>query len=158
MRDKPQSVRKLRTRNDSKLTEPKVGIFYLVGKKLLVDSTPLAQAALYGDHLIHDRDHIEYWAQQILTSTCVSASDEYEEHPRGRVAYNEKSRTYTLFADRCILRRKDIVAKIVSQMNLPIGRLKVDTDPHYRCYCCLGRSLSRQFPSRRSPDGSVTRS
>jgi hypothetical protein len=125
-------------RTDTMPTEPQVGIFYVVGRKLLIDSTPLSQAVQYGDHLIHDVGHIRYWAQLTGTRTGGGPTDDYEEYPRGRVAYNAKSRKYTLLADRCILRKKAIVAEIMSRMNLPLGRVKVDTDPHYRCYRCLG--------------------
>jgi hypothetical protein len=83
------------------------------------------------------RDHIDYWAQ--LASTGAVPPDEYEEHPRGRVAFNEKKSKYMLLADGCILARKGLVAKIVSQMSLSIGRTKIDTDRHYCCYRCLGR-------------------
>ena len=121
-----------------KPSPPSVGIFYLVKGKLLIDSTPLAQAVRHGDHLIHERDHIKYWAQ--LVSTGAVPYDEYEEHPRGRVAYNEKTCKYTLLADRCILGKKSLVAKIVSRLNLPVGRTTIDTDSHYRCFHCLGRS------------------
>jgi hypothetical protein len=124
--------------NDVKPAEPQVGIFYLVKGKLLINSTPLAQAAMHGDHFIHDRDHIEYWAE--LASTGTVPDDEYEEHPRGRVAYNDKTRKYTLLADRCILGEESLVGKIVSRLNLPVGRTKIDTDPHYRCFRCLGRT------------------
>ena len=99
---------------------------------------PRQRQSRQGDHLVHDRDHIEYWAQ--LVSIGTVPNDEYEEHPRGRVAYNDKTRKYTLLADRCILGKKSFVPKIVSRLNLPVGRTKVDTDAYYRCFRCLGRS------------------
>ncbi len=37
---------------------PKVGIVYLVGDKLWIDSTPLTEAGRFGDFAIHERDHI----------------------------------------------------------------------------------------------------
>ena len=65
-------------------------------------------------------------------------SEEYEEYPRGRVAYDTKTGKFTLLADKCILGKKSIVRKIVSVMKLPVGT-ETDTDPHYRCFRCLGR-------------------
>ena len=44
---------------------PNVGILFLVGDKLFIDSTPLSQAGHYGDHLIHERGHDEYWSQLV---------------------------------------------------------------------------------------------
>ena len=123
--------------NDVKPAERQLGIFYLVKGKLLIDSTPLSKAVRHGDHLIHDRNHDEYWAQLVSTGAVPDA--EYEEHPRGRVAFNEKTGNYALLADRCILRRKGVVGKIFSRMSLPPGDTESGTDSHYRCFRCLGR-------------------
>jgi hypothetical protein len=35
--------------------EPRVGIFWLIDGKPLIDSTPLGEAEPYGDHLTHPR-------------------------------------------------------------------------------------------------------
>jgi hypothetical protein len=39
--------------------EPHVGIFWLLENKLIIDSTPLSSAALYGDCCTHDGGHID---------------------------------------------------------------------------------------------------
>ena len=69
---------------------PKVGIIYLVGDKLWIDATPLAEAGRFSDFAIHERDHSQYWPQ-LVRSGVVSVA-EYEEYPRGRVAYNDEDR------------------------------------------------------------------
>lgn len=121
---------------------PKVGIIFLVGRKLLIDSTPLAQAGSYGDSAIHERDHISYWAELVQSGRVPNS--EYEEFPRGRVAYDAKSGKFRLLADKCILRQKGVVRKILSGMNLRPRDTETGTDSHYRCFRCLGRKkLSR---------------
>ena len=121
---------------------PRLGIIYLVGDKLFIDSTPVAQAGTYGDCLFHERDHCRYWAQLVSSGDVTDA--EYEEHPRGRVSYNEKTGTHTLLADRCILGRESLVSKILSGMNLPVRGTETATDSHYRCFCCLRRRNVKQ--------------
>ena len=118
--------------------QPEVGIVYWVGRKLWIDSTPVADAGRLGQFRIHERDHYQYWAQLVASGDVPG--DEYEEHPRGRVAYDTKSGEFTLLADRCILRKKRLVSEILSRMNLPARGTKIDADAHYRCYHCLGRS------------------
>ena len=115
---------------------PKVGIIYLVGDKLWIDATPLTDAGRFGDFAIHECDHYQYWAQLVSSGAVPDA--EYEEHPRGRVAYNEKTGKYTLLADRCILGRKRLVRKILSRLHLPVRGTETATDSHYRCFRCLG--------------------
>jgi hypothetical protein len=127
----------IQRRKNPKTAEPAVGIIFLVGDKLLIDSTPLSQAGHCGHLLIHERGHDEYWGQLFKMGGVPGA--EYEEYPRRRVAYDTKRGKFTLLADKCILDKKSIVSKIVSVMKLPVGGTETDTDPHYRCYRCLER-------------------
>ena len=119
-------------------TEPRVGIFWLVGEKLLLDTTPLSRAEEYGEFKVHPGDHVSVW-EKLRSANAVPQEMEYEEPPRGRVMFNSKLATFTLLADRCILRRKAIVAKIRKQLHLP-KNTRESTDSHYRCSSCLQRS------------------
>jgi hypothetical protein len=129
---------RMQKRKNTVPTAPSVGIIYLVRGKLLIDATPLTHAGRYGDFAIHERAHIEYWAE--LVKKGEVANSEYEEFPRGRVAYDIKASKFTLLADRCILRRKSIVGKILSRLQIPPKSTEVSTDSHYRCFRCLGLS------------------
>ena len=115
---------------------PHVGIFWLVGGKLVIDSTPLGEGEPYGDHLTHPRSHIDVWGQLRLDGK-VPGESEYEEFPRGRVMYNTKIQRFTLLADRCILRDKGVVSRIMSELHLPGENTDKGTDEHYRCSSCL---------------------
>jgi hypothetical protein len=115
--------------------EPCVGIFWVIGGDLLIDSTPLSAAEKYGDFLIHAGGHDEVW-EGWRTGGKVPSESEYEEFPRGRVMYNTKTQTFTLLADRCILKQKDLVDRIKHGMHLPRDT-KTGTDTHYRCSVCL---------------------
>jgi hypothetical protein len=116
--------------------EPHVGIFWLVDGRLVIDSTLLSQAEPYGDHLTQPRSHYEVWSL-FQQSGIAPAGIEYEEPPRGRIMYNTNTRRFALLADRCILKDKRIVSKIMSQMNLPGENTDKGTDSHYRCFVCL---------------------
>ena len=115
--------------------EPRVGIFWLIDGKPLIDSTPLSQAEPYGDHLTHPRGHAEVWEQYQRVGTAPSDM-EYEESPRGRVIYHTKTRRFTFLADPCILKDKSMVSTIMSAMNLPNKSTDKGTDAHYRCSAC----------------------
>jgi hypothetical protein len=128
----------MQKRKNAEADAPSVGIMYVVRGKLLIDSTPLDQAGRYGDFAIHEGGHIEYWAELIRSGLVPNS--EYEEFPRGRVAYDIKAGKFILLADRCILRRKSIVGKILSRLHIPPNNTEVSTDSRYRCFCCLGRS------------------
>jgi len=55
------------------------------------------------------------------------------------VAYDENTRKYMLLADKCILGKKRLVAKIVARLNLPPKNTETRTDSHYRCFRFLSR-------------------
>ena len=115
--------------------EPHVGIFWVVDGKLVIDSMPLDEAEDYGDFRTYPRSHIFVWEQWRLIGK-VPGESEYEEFPRGRVLFNTKTRRSTLLADRCILKDKSMVSKIMAAMNLPGKSTDKGTDEHYRCSAC----------------------
>ena len=119
-----------------RVTERRVGIFWLAGSRLLRDTSPLSKAERYGECWTHSTSHMDHWThlQQI---DAVSRDIEYEEHPRGRVVLNTKTERFTIYADRCILKRKSVLSRIMKIMHLPIGETDVKTDDHYRCFKCL---------------------
>jgi len=113
----------------------RLGIFWLVDGKPIIDSSPLSEAEPYGDHLTHPRSHIDVWAE-FERSGRVPRGSEYDEYPRGRVMHHPASGEFTILADRCILKRKGLVAQIKKDLHLR-KKVKTGTDPHYRCPLCL---------------------
>jgi len=124
-----------RGKNAKPVAEPRLGIFWLVNGKLLIDSAPLSKCEQYGDHLNYPGSHIDVWERWRRTAK-VPPESEYEEFPRGRVAYHAKPEHFTLFADKCILKHKDLITAIKSELRLP-KKTALGTDPHYRCFQCL---------------------
>lgn len=127
-----------KSRTASRRAEPHVGIFWLFRGKVLFDTTPLSEAETFGDFIIHAGSHISVF-EKFRLAKMVPPEVEYEEYPRGRVAFDSRSRRFNLLADRCILRQKEILAKIKKEMHLPENTTE-GTDPHYRCFSCLGES------------------
>lgn len=124
-----------RKKNAKPVSEPRLGIFWLVnGRLLLIDSARLIECEQYGDHLNYPGSHNRVW-ERLQHAGRAPAESEYEEHARGRVMYSARS-GFTLLADRCILKRKDLIAAIKKQLCLP-RQTSVGTDPHYRCFTCL---------------------
>jgi hypothetical protein len=118
---------------------PEVGVFFLVGTELFVEGTSLAEAGTYANCKMHEGDHIQYWDKLLLAGAVPES--EYDEHPRGRVVFNFKTEQFTIYADRCILGRKALVAAIKSALRLP-NAAKTAPDSHYRCPKCLGTTAN----------------
>ena len=118
---------------------PKVGILFVHDEYPWIDSTPLEEAVLYGDVLNHDKGHDAYW-EELQASGSVPRDEEYDECSRGRVCYDTKSKTFHLYLDRCILKRQELVERIIRTMNLPPEILtETRLDSHYRCPKCMHR-------------------
>jgi len=111
-----------------------VGIFWLLGDRLIFDTTSLTEAEPYGDCLGHQQSHIDFWTEQQRLG-AVPLDVEYEEPPRGRVVFNTKAQRFYLLADRCILKAPVTVARIMKAMHLPVNTI-VDVDLHYKCPGC----------------------
>jgi hypothetical protein len=131
----PKKTRRPMAGKKEQSGEFRVGIFWVLNGKPLINSTALSEAEPYGNHLSHPQGHAEVW-EQWQGKGVLSPDMEYDEPPRGRVMHNTKTRRFTLLADRCILRDKEVVRKIKSQMSLP-RNTETDTDSHYRCLDCL---------------------
>jgi hypothetical protein len=117
--------------------EPRVGIFWLLPDgTLCVDTTPLSEAEPYGEHLTHPRSHIGQWAE-FQRHAIAPRDTEYEAWPRGRVVYDVRRKRFTLYADCCILIRKNVIRKIMTAMNLAKNQTELSSDEHYRCSTCL---------------------
>ena len=74
----------------------------------------------YADHQTHPRSHSETWEKYQRVGK-VPLESEYEEFPGGRVIYDTKTKHFTVLADRCILSRKGLLARIESELHLPQG-------------------------------------
>ncbi len=129
--------------------ESRVGIFWLLGNRLILDATPLSGAELYGDYLGHPTSHDDYWAEQQRLG-AVPSDMEYLEPPRGRVVYKKMIQRFALYSDRCILKKKSVVSQIMKAMHLPPENTDVTTDGpdgHYKCSHCLESSDNREGDS-----------
>jgi hypothetical protein len=63
-----------------------VGIIFMRGNDLWIDSTPVGDAADYGTLKTHDPRSPAYW-EQLQERHAVPMDEEYDEVPRGRVTY-----------------------------------------------------------------------
>jgi hypothetical protein len=115
---------------------PEVGIFWLVDGKLVIDRTALSKAENYGAFKVHPGDHCSVW-EKLQRGGVVPSDMEYEKSPRGRVMYDKRTGRFRLLADRCILRNKGAIRRIMSAMKLPNKNTDKGTDAHYRCSACL---------------------
>ena len=117
----------------------RVGIVFLYENRTFVESTLVDQGEACAGFVNHTGGHEVYW-ERLQSAGEVPEDEPYESVPRGRVVFNQKTREYLLYLDRCIVKRAVIVRAIKAQLGLPAGsRTLILTDTHYRCSKCLDR-------------------
>lgn len=124
--------------SDREPHEPRVGIFWLYGGKLITDTTPLSEAEPDGSILGHAKGHIAHWTA-LQERGALPIEVEYDEPPRGRVGYNLKKKAFFMLADQCIIDDAGTVQKIIAALHLPEGTVATP-DFQYRCTKCLSRT------------------
>ena len=129
-RSPPQSREKL---------QPSVGIIFVLGDRVLIESSQLSEAELCAGFVNHVRGHEEFWSR-LENEAQVPLHQDYITVPRGRVIFSAETGQYSLLLDRCILKNPKLVREIRERMNLPRRGVVVATDGHYRCAVCMNRS------------------
>jgi hypothetical protein len=114
---------------------PEVGIFWVIEEEPLIEKTPLNEDGERVDFFA-PKSHSETWPT-LQRIGVVPRNSKYEDYPRGRVVYDNETRSFTFLADECILRDAQMVQKILSSFRLP-SQTKTESDPHYKCPKCRG--------------------
>jgi hypothetical protein len=116
--------------------ESAVGIIFMRGDDLWIDSTPVSAAADYGDLKTHEKGHPDYW-EQLQECRSVPQDEEYDETPRGRATFDARKNIYYLFLDRCISDRPEMIARVFQVLRLPPSpATEILADSHYICPGC----------------------
>jgi hypothetical protein len=124
-----------------------VGIFWLLGNRLIFDTSPLGEAEPYGDCLDHAAGHFKHWTR-LQRDGVVPRDIEYDDPPRGRVIFNKTTKRFMFYADQCIRKKKSVVKEIMNAMCLPVRETDITLegrDSHYRCRQCMESSNAREF-------------
>jgi hypothetical protein len=114
---------------------PRVGIFYVIGTDLYIESTPMSKGEDWGDFKTYPNGHMEYWvvlAKQLKLSSCLS----YDFYPRGRVSYAKARDKYMLYLDRCLVKNRQTIRLIKKELCLFNQRVELSTDERYQCSIC----------------------
>ncbi len=121
---------------------PQVGLFYVVDGKPWVEGAPWTENPRVSGFRTYGVGHPDFW-MRLQQAGAAPRDLEYEDAPRGRVNYEDASGRFTLFADRCVIRSKRLVSRIIRRLGLPKNAMVV-ADSHYRCARCMGKKPTRK--------------
>lgn len=115
---------------------PKVGIFYFVDNKILMDAVPIETGEPYGDAIQHG-SHYEFW-EKLVPKTLIERKFKaraYDAYPRGRVVYFPAKDKYRIYHDKCLKKNVEL-ANVEEQFDLKGVNIEFGKDEHYRCAKC----------------------
>jgi hypothetical protein len=114
---------------------PRVGISYVIGVDLYIESIPMSESEDWGDFKTYPNGHMEYWS--VLTKRLnLSSYLSYDFYPRGRVSYAKVQDKYMLYLDRCLIKNRQTIRLIKRELCLLKERVELSTDEHYQCSIC----------------------
>ncbi len=125
------SARQRRRADLKKARVGEVGAFFALNGKIQGAGDPYTEVDSIAGFRTYPVDHDKLWSQ-LQRAGLADRGLQYDEVPRGRITYEDSSRTFTLFADKCILNNKRLVSQAMSYFSLP-SNTKVLADVHYRC-------------------------
>ncbi len=117
------------------MSEPEVGIFFIVGDELFRKSTPLCDAELSDDSRIHLGSHRAFW-EEIRREKAVLSGVPYDFYPRGRVLFSANDERFWVYVDRPTRKDHVMIVNILSEFHLPQDKTKIRCDPQYKCRAC----------------------
>jgi hypothetical protein len=118
------------------MSEPEVGIFFIVGDELFRKSTPLCDAEPSGDDFrIRPGNHRDFW-EEIRREKSVLSGAPYDFYPRGRVLFSAKDGRFWVYVDRRTHKDRGMIVNILSEFHLPRDKTKIRCDPQYKCLVC----------------------
>lgn len=113
---------------------PLVGIWWFFnGSPVFVHSVPLSYGLHYGTAITGIKDHANYWEELResgkLNILPPELREEYFSVSRGRVAYHEDTKFFTVYHGNNIS-NKDL-QKVIKLFNLPKDKTCFEQDIHY---------------------------
>lgn len=123
---------------------PRIGIFWFVAEtpessRFLSFSRPWHEVHEIAGFKTLDEGHVDVWPSFQRQHGFLRVY-EYEAFPRGRVNWSADGDRWLLLLDPK-LKGQSFTSLIVKEWNLPIDRLTIMTDPHYRSSQQVGPPL-----------------
>ena len=115
---------------------PKVGIFFFVDSKIIMDTVPVDKGEPYGDAVQHG-GHYDFW-KSLVPKTMAEKKFKaraYDAYPRGRVVYFPKRKRYRIYHDLCLKLNAELII-VTEQFNLKDVAIEFGKDEHYKCAVC----------------------
>lgn len=113
----------------------KIGIFFFIDGKVMIDAVPVEMGKSVGDAIQYG-NHYAFWKDlEPKTSTERSFKEwPYYTFPRGKVVYQPVNGIFLIYADAC-LNHEDL-ALVIRHFGNESSTVQIENDEHYQCAKC----------------------
>jgi hypothetical protein len=118
-----------------KLSENRIGIFYLIKGQIISETAPVSTIKPSGAVRAYPRHHNKLWSELQKKDPDLYDLDCYA-LPRGRVRYNETTKKFEITADRHILEADRFINRVMKEFHLEKSDVEFKEDENYRCAIC----------------------
>lgn len=113
----------------------KVGIFFFIDGKVIMDAAPVESGRAVGDEIHYGNDYKFWKTLQPKTSTEHSLKEwPYYAFPRGKVVYIPGEQVFRVYADSCLKRRQ--IASVIKHFGGKGTAIDIANDERYQCFKC----------------------
>ena len=115
---------------------PYIGIFYVIGKELYWEGDHMSEVKAINGIRDYPREHSKYWNLSIQRILPEMKKYDYQYYPRGRVIYNDETKKFEVYCDKCIKSDPNMQREINGEMNIPYTTVYYTDGAHYKCHNC----------------------
>ena len=112
----------------------KVGIFFIVSGRLVMDAVPTSEGEPYGKAIQYG-GHYDFWEKLVPKSPEEKKlkARAYDAYPRGRVIFFPDTEKNCVYADKCL---DGALAIVTERFELQNAEVEFRHDEHYKCSQC----------------------
>ena len=111
-----------------KNNEFKIGPFFYINNKLVINAIPIEHGTMRGDKIDNPYSHEKLYDDNFKCG-------DYINYPRGRVVWDTKQNLTIIYIDTCI--EKDFVIEKIKEL-FELDNYVLEHDEHYVCPKCMG--------------------
>lgn len=104
---------------------PKLGIWWLVNGKVISFQEEFRDVAPVGPSRDSDLLHFTEFDK-------LGLPGDYTDYERGRVIFLEGPKQFVIYCSEDVAKSKEAIARVARDFSLPLAKLKVAVDPHYK--------------------------
>jgi len=127
------------------VSKPQIGIWWIIDEMALACLESASTVEPVDGWRDISTSHFDYWHGVLQNQRPELQSDEYTDHPRGRVLFNEKANAFVVYGAQQFLKDVSQQRIVKNKFNLIGQKVKICHDRHYDQTIPLLETFDEEF-------------